>query len=72
MNIQFQGDAKRVACQNYSYGLCSMQGYKLCRMHECEKYVLLPEAKWRKWHNERKERFRGRGVFGLLGGGMRK
>jgi len=73
MNLRLiTSDTKHVACEKYYFGLCAMRGYRLCRMHECEKYVLLPEAKWLERHNERMERFMGRGILGLLGGGMRK
>jgi len=58
MNIQLQDELKRVACEKYHFGLCSIRGYRLCRMAECEKYVLLDEAKWRAWHEKRMERFR--------------
>ncbi len=68
MNLRLiTSDTKHVACEKYYFGLCSMRGYKLCRMHECEKYALVSEADWQAWHNERLEKFRGRGIFGLLG-----
>jgi len=68
MNLKLvsKDDAKHVACEKYHFGLCAMRGYRLCRMAECQKYVLLDEAGWQTWHNERLAKFRGRGIFQFL------